>query len=203
MTVNDNFNFGINKGLTLKQIYQGTAKIDEKQFQSFLVRCLNAELVPKPDEFLLCEFKIFENEIEIIPEIFDVTKPYSKENQVYLGNLSEKIEIYFNHFFKPNWFGIIENLQNFNSGNYVIGGNPEYILWSINKVKNFNIDLTTLRELEKLTVYRLKGIKVEMTNLNQYKYKTVIEEEFYKFKMQLIPIPTKNENTNYECDFPF
>lgn len=203
MTVNDNFNFGINKGLTLKQVYQGTSKISEKQFQSFLVRCLNAELVPKPDEFSLCEFKIFENEIEIIPEIFDLTKPFSKENQIYLGNLSEKIEIYFNHFFKPNWFGIIENLQNFNSGNYVIGGNPEYILWSINKVKNFNIDLTTLRELEKLTVYRLKGIKVEMTNLNQYKYKTVIEEEFYKFKMQLISIPTKNENINYECDIPF
>lgn len=203
MKVNDKFDFGINKGLTLKQVYQGTSEIGKKQLQNFLIKCLNSELVPKPNEFLLCDFKIDQGEIEIIPDFFDATKPISNQNQVYLGNLSEKIEIYFNHFFKPNWYGIVENLQEFNSGKYIIGGNPEYVVWCTNKCKNFNIDIVTLRELEKLKVYKLKGIKVEMTILNQYKYKPIIEEKFHKFSVQLFSVTFKEENINYECDFPF
>lgn len=193
MDLNGKLNFGINKTLTLQQVYQGTSKINEEQLKNFLIKCLDSELVPKPNEFSICELIIAKKYIEIIPDIFDLDKSYTNANQIYLGDLSEKIEIYFNHFFNPNWFGIIQNLQEFNLGKYVIGGNPEYILWCINKAKDFNIDLSTLRELEKLKVYRLKGIKVEMKALNQYKYKPLIQEEYYKFNFQLLSFQVNNK----------
>lgn len=203
MDLNGKLHFGINEGLTLRQIYQGTSKINDKQLKNFLVKCLDSELVPKPNEFSICELIIGEKDIEIIPDIFDTNKLHTKNNQIYLGDLSEKIEIYFNHFFKPNWFGVIQNLQEFNSGQYIIGGNPEYILWCINEAKNFNIDLFTLRQLEKLKVFRFKGIKVEMIALNQYKYRPIIEEEYYRFNFQLLSFSLNNENLNYDCEFPF
>ena len=187
MGIDDKYHFGLNKGLTLKEVYQGTPEIDRKLLKDFLLKCLKSKLVPKSEEFSLFELKIDEDKIEVIPEIFNPEISYSEQNQVYLGNIAEKIEIYFNHFFNPNWYGIITHFQEFNSGKCVIGGNPEYILWCINKAEDFNIDLTTLRELESLKVYRLKRLKLEMTKLNHYKYTTIIEEEFFKFKIQLFP----------------
>ena len=203
MSIKNLFSFGVNNGLTLQQIYQGTYAINEKQLSNFLINCLNSELVPKPNQFLLCELKIVAGKIEVIPEILDPNKAYSNENQVNLGDIGENIEIYFNNFFKSNWYGIITDFQKFNSGEHIIGGNPEYILWCINNIDNFNIDLNTIRELESLKVYRLKGIKVEILSINQYRYKTIIEEESFSFKMQLSSTPYNNENNISECDFPF
>ncbi|MBP6577866.1 MAG: hypothetical protein KA796_03655 [Chryseobacterium sp.] len=188
MNITDKFNDGINKGLTLQQVYQGTSEINKTQLRDFLINSFESELVPRPNHFELCELKIDEYEIEVIPEIFNTNKSYSIDNQIDLGNLSESIGIYFNHFFKPNWYGIVENFQKFNSGKYVIGGNPEYILWCINEAKNFNIDLSTLKELEKLKIYRFKGIKVEMISQNHYQYTPIVEDEYFKFKIQLLKI---------------
>lgn len=203
MKADDKFTFGENIGLTLQQVYQGTQLIEYSILNDYLSYAIKNEKIPKPDEFLICDLIIKYDEIEVIPNIFDENKAPSQNNVVYVGDISKKLEIYFNHFFNPNWYGIIDSFQKFNKGENVIGGNPEYIIWCMNNYKYFDINLKTIRELEKLIVYRLKGIKIQYISNNKYRYEPVINEEYYKIKFSLQDKPFENVQETSECDFPF
>lgn len=118
MRLTEKFTFGQYKTLTLKEVYQGTPNIDKSLIKNFLYRCLNDTNVPKPIHFEFCEFLLTEDEILLFPQIFDEEKPESLHNVAYLGDLSVRIESYFNSFFRKDWYGIVENLEKFNKDTY-------------------------------------------------------------------------------------
>lgn len=184
MQLTDKFQFGQYHSLTLKEVYEGTDKIDRELIKNFLNKCLKDENVPKPVDFGFCDVFLTKDEIKIIPQIFDEDKPESPDNVVFLGNLSKKLEHYFNEFFRENWYGIVENLMHFNKNcieRKVIGGDPKYIQWCRMNYNGFNLDIETISQLEVLEVNYLLGISVTETSTDRYSYNLIIQKEFYKF----------------------
>lgn len=184
MERNDIFTFGLNKGLTLQEVFQGTELVNRNLIMNFLSFHSAENYVPKSHVLQLCDFVITENEILVVPQIFDEEKKSSIENQIFVGDISKNIESYFNCFFDPNWYGAqtdkIQSIMEFNkkNGPFVIGANPEYVKWCLFKEK-IKIDDSCKKYLENIQISRLKGIKVEHTGLNKYSYDLIIEKNYY------------------------
>lgn len=182
MNINDSFTFGQYKNLTLLEVFSGTKKINTTLLKKYLSKSLNESKIEKPNEFqFILELVIMEDEITIFPDnTFDENKPPGVNNLFYLGNMSKKLENFFNNFFKTSWVGIIETLEKFNDKN-VLGANPEYIDWCISK-NYIKLSQETKKELEKKEINRLLGIKVKEKSTNKYSYKPYFQTEYYIFK---------------------
>ena len=183
MELNDTFTFGQYKGLTLKEVYQGTDKIDKSFLSKYLSHCLKSKSVPRATFFEFCELLVSENEIIVLPQIFNEEKPLIDNNVVCIGNISGEIENYFNNFFNKNMYGTIDSLEHFNDGQIkqILGGDPEYIQWCLSTVDNFEISDYTKDALEKLPVNRFLGISVSHASTDKYSYKLKTVTEYYEF----------------------
>ena len=184
MNIDGKFTFGQYKSLSLREVYQGTDRLDDKLLCSYLRHCLQSASVPRPT-FLSCSAVIVDVDIiKIKPDIFNEEVAESETNVIHIGDVSAELQAYFNNFFKGNCLGIVISLAAFNhaNGQTIVGGDPEYIEWCLGTIENFQIDDTTKRELESFEVNRLKGITVRMLRKNIYSYETVVHKEFFKFK---------------------
>lgn len=185
MKLNEKFTFGLYNNLTLLEVYQGTPKINKTLLKNYLIQCY--EGINRPIAFLEFDFidqiVIREGEIAIFPDnTFDESKEPGLDNLVKLGNMSDKLTEYFKYFFNINWGGMIESFEKFNSknGQYVLGGNPEYVKWCI-KENLISLETETLLELESKEVYRIKGIEIREINLNRYSFLPIIVKDFFRF----------------------
>jgi len=185
MNIDDIFEFGQYKSLSLKDVYQGTLNINRELLRNFLINCLGDKNVPKPHIFDFLEIQIGFEEINIDPNIFNEEKLESMQNTILIGNLAGDLQNYFNYFFSPNLRGITQSFERFNRSNLstVIGGNPEYLIWCSKEIQEFTLNSQTKDELEKLQVHRLKGISVEQREgyQNSYVYKPIIRTEYFQF----------------------
>lgn len=185
MEINDKFNWGHYKNLTLKQVYQGTSEINRALLGEFMNSCWNDDSIPKFIEFEFIDFfMILEEEIIVVPQIFNEDKPKRLDNLMNFGDLSEKLSSYFNFYLTKNSLGSPLNFKKFNHENfqYMIGGDPEYLEFCIKKINNFYIEESTKLELQSLEVNKFLGIKIIRQNKNSYSYEPIIQKQMFKFK---------------------
>ena len=198
------FLFGKYDGLTLKQVYQGTNCISTDLLKSYVNYVLNNE---EEDFFQkniplnrLMSFEVSEGQIQI--------KPF--RNSVK-GDFNKRIEQIFALRNDPADRTYIDSLDEFNVKTYslnkrpveLIGGNPEYITWCLNKIDGFYIH--SMEELFALEIYRFRGFKVSLVKENLYNYEPIIIIENRNLSQALIDFNLykqqsssfKNNNADY------
>lgn len=186
MDLNDTFNFGQYKGLSLVQVYQGTKSINSDLIVDFLGYCTKfpAYNISLPQQFEFCDVEIGDGKLKIQPQIFDETKPLTPNNVVHLGNVSTELDRYFNHYFDIDYTSHIYTLIKFNSLHVrnALGGDPAYIEWC-HRESIIQIGQNTKIELERLIVNQLIGITFNSVILNEYTFTLDFKEYFHKLKI--------------------
>lgn len=180
--------FGQYRGLSIKDIYQGSLHCDQIFLEDFLHYIFNIS----EDEYsffllkeFIDEFEIKDNKIRIIGGIDDPEKLLSDGNRIVFGNIQEKIESFINIHFDKSFLGILEDIRKFNKNQerpVKIGADPEYLEWCEKNVAGFQIHVNVKRELEKLPIARLKGIKILFIGNETYEYAPFYEIEKFTFK---------------------
>jgi len=175
-SINQKIDFGQYKGLTIKQIWQGTLNIDSTLLKDFLHYILT---YPKFYEHYCIEFQFIEHcevtekHIKIVWEIDNPNKPLSDKNRMYLGNMQQKLENYINNHFENNWLGILKNIQSFNSEQdeiKVIGGDSDYLKWCLKTVDSFVLSKQCIKKLNETPTADLQGFKLLYTGGSIHEY---------------------------------
>lgn len=174
--------FGQYKGLTIKEIYQGTLDINEQFVTEYLNLILNTIL--KDNNFIEFEFidriEVEKNIIKIFGDIHNPEKPLSPSNRISLGNIEQVLENYINQYFNPTFLGILKDLKKYNGEQKqknILGGDPEYIKWCIETVRDFNISKECKKYLHNLSIARLIGIQIIYIGNEKYTYQLKFEIE--------------------------
>lgn len=183
------FGFGKYKGLTFKEVYQGTNDLDKELIIAFLRYKLNqdAEIIMLNEPFIrIDKIQITDSHIKI--ELY---------NEDLIGDWSKSIENIFseggkfiNNFLRGN-----STLDEFYTKNWrlvnnksLVGGNPEYINWCIKKPEGMWFYEKDLTELMALDVYRFQGIKVNYIGNNKYEYSPCIATTKYSFPVATLEL---------------
>lgn len=189
MQIDDIFDFGKYKGLTLQEVYQGTNSISKDVIKGYLL-----------DKISTSDSSINSNAIlfEIIDfEISDTLLRIHTSIDTLKINWTKILEGLFR-----NGTGILDRLSgnssidDFNINKYshslskpeLTSGNPEYLEWCISNVDKFYIDPESIIELENMVVYRFEGIEVKfkIDDIYQYKSKIVFQKrDFSKTTIHL------------------
>ncbi|MDK2842764.1 MAG: hypothetical protein PWQ17_2270 [Anaerophaga sp.] len=206
MRITELFTFGKYSGLSVKQVYQGSDKINNDLIKKYLLyKIENPSIIDSNEEILTEIFKF-----EISDTIFRAT-PIMDD---FKGNWKISIEKLFRD--SSNWTDRLignKSLDDFNTKIYseqknepeITGGNPEYIEWCIKNVEDFMLDPEELIELQKLEIYRFKGIEVihKIDDIYEYKPKIIIEK--FQFSEQIFEINNKKyeDSIDIEEDYSF
>jgi len=178
------FHFGKYRGLTLQQVYQGTDNISKKLISSYVKHVLENDEDALNKAILLNRIFTFE-----INDTTIHTKPIQKNIK---GNFSQRIEQIFSVRNNPSDKTYIDTLDNFNITSYSLnrtavelaGGNPEYIIWCLNKLDHFFIH--SMEDLYSLEINRFRGIKVKCIGEQTYEYEPIIVKEQRNLPQALI-----------------
>ena len=187
MTIDESFKFGKYKGLTIKEVYQGTNFIKKDLLKGYLLeKIATADPNISSDNFIveIMDFEISDTLIRVTPCMED-----------FNGNWTKTIENLFQD--GNSWVDrLIGNtsLDDFNIKKYSLGkekpeltgGNPEYIEWCIKNVDYFFIDSEELSELQNLDVHVFIGIEVKHKIEDIYEYKPRIKIIKHNFKVEII-----------------
>ncbi len=200
MRLDNIFGFGKFKGLTLRQVYQGTNQIDKD-----LIRCFLKYKIEKDGAIMALNETFLR--IDTM-EIDDTCIKVELYNDDYKGNWSKNIESLFSesmgigNFLRGN-----TTLDEFYTKNYrkknqtlLIGGNPGYIDWIIKKLDKFWFSNEVLIELMALDVFRFAGIKVTHLKDNVYEYVPHILTYKYSFPKKSIELNDKKSYASDEDD---
>jgi hypothetical protein len=187
MELDSKFTFGMYKGLTLQEVYQGTLTLNRRLLQAFLNKILNDihPYLPKSFHFEFIEkFVVTENTIEIIgtQEFWETGidargNSIGKLDEVYLGNIQDILKQIISYHFNDNWLGVLETVPAFNAlqaERKVIGGDPQYLLWCMKEVEGFHIHEKAMSELEKLPFCEFSGIDIMYKKHNSYEYTPIM-----------------------------
>lgn len=180
--------FGQYKGLSIKEIYRGTLKIDKGLFKDYLDKILNDSNLDDGiflEIELIEKFDITEGTIKIIGEIHDPGKPLTPANRIVFGNIQNNLVAYINKHFNDNFLGILQDIRKFNKSqteSLQIGADPEYLEWCERNVNDFQLSTNCKRELEKSPIARLKGVQVLYIGQETYEYVPQFSIEEYSFK---------------------
>lgn len=197
MNIDDVFSFGKYKGLTIREVFQGTNSINNDLLKSYLlekIALLDSNLAN--DFFLLdvLKFEISETLIRATPD-----------TQNYNGNFAKNIE---NIFIEPdsytNRFICPTSLDEYNLKKYSINkhkpeltsGNPEYIDWCIKNVDFFFMNPEELLELQNLDVFVFAGIEVVHKIEDIYEYKPKIKIIKAEFSSEVINLNRTKYDSN-------
>jgi hypothetical protein len=186
---NEVINFGQYKGLTIKEIYQGTLNINRKFLSNYLSHILNKgnkflELLPEKE--FIERIEVTKKKIKIVGEIHNPDKTLSRENRVTFGNLQNQLSYYINSHFEDSFLGILENIQLFNKHQMkreVLGGDPKYLEWCEREIKGFKLDEDCKKELEKLQVAIFTGFQILNIKNDRYEYLPTFKVELFKFNI--------------------
>ena len=170
-------NFGQYKDLTVRQIYQGTLRLDKLLLRDYLNHILNSKEFSKWAFFnesqFIESFDLSGEFIWIKGEIDNPELSYNKNNLIHFGNLEDKIQKYINQHFHPNFLGILPDIRKFNNivnEPQIIGGDPQYLKWCERKNKNFNLSKNCKNKLSNLSYAKLKGINIMYIGKEMYDY---------------------------------
>lgn len=195
MSINEPLNFGKYKGLTIKEVYQGTNFLNKDLIKGYLL-----EKIATADSTILSEhilvdimdFEISDTLIRVTPCVEDL-----------FGNWTKNIENLFRN--GNSWADrLIGNLSldEYNIKKHSLNkekieladGNPDYIDWCINNVGFFFITPEELLELQNLEVYIFAGIEVKHKIEDIYEYKPRINVIKHEFKEKSVNL----NNTKFE-----
>jgi hypothetical protein len=173
--IDTRFHFGQYKGLSVQEVYQGTLNPDMSLITGYLKKILQFTDFPEmiwESEFI--ESVQFENNrFEIIGCIHDLEKPTSEENHMVFGNIQSQLQDFVNLSFKPSFRGSVMSIQKFNAERpirTVIGGDPEYLVWCMKELEEFQLSNECILQLAKLSICRLVGINIMYVGNETYEY---------------------------------
>lgn len=184
MQIDDYFQFGKYKGLSLREVYQGTKDIDKSFLKAYILQkiaCPNVQddiaeflNIEVSDSLLRLKCNLIDdpdfNLSRTIERIFRNTDTWVDDQ---IGNISVDR---FN----------IQHAAQVNTLPKVAGGNPEYIVWCIKTVDNFYLDPQMVEELQSLTVFRVLGIEVNRKIEDIYEYKPEAKSEKFVFSEDIV-----------------
>jgi hypothetical protein len=175
--LNDKVDFGKYKGLTIRQIYQGTLQIDKFLFRDYLNQILNSTEFYKwaffEESEFIDNFDLTNNYILLKGEIHNHEIPQSENNRMTFGNLEKKISNYINQHFQPNFLGILLDIDQLNCINGFpnqIGGDPKYLNWCEKNIESFYLSENCKLELSKLSYVKLIGVNLIYIGQEKYDY---------------------------------
>lgn len=185
---NEQIDFGCYKGLSIKEIYQGTLNINRHLLADFLNHILNSEDFEKWAFFeakvLIERFDLSNGVIEVIGQFDDPEKPEGPDNQIIFGDLENEIQSYINIHFQSDFLGVTVDIGRFNNFQKLplqIGGDPKYLKWCETNVESFKLTEGCKRELEKFSIAKLIGIDILYTGNEAYEYAPKFSIEKYQF----------------------
>tara|TARA_R110002020_G_scaffold5087_2_gene21605 strand:+ start:1753 stop:2337 length:585 start_codon:yes stop_codon:yes gene_type:complete len=179
--------FGQYKGLSVKQIFQGTLNINNDLLTNYLTKILNEQktdfLKFKEMEFIE-RFEFVKGAFHVIGEIHNSEKRLTQDNRVRFGNIQTKLANFINLHFNDNYLGILQDLRSFNkmqSEILPIGADPEYLVWCEHNIDEFKISNECKTQLEKLPISRFIGIQIMFVGEETYEYYPQCIIEYFKF----------------------
>lgn len=206
MQIDEHFQFGKYKGLTLREVYQGTKLVDRGLVKMYIV-----EKVTHPN---VQDIDLMQSiNIEVSESLLRVKSDFINDSNF---NLSRTIELLFRN--STSW--VDEQIGNVSIDNFstncakltntipkVTSGNPEYLNWCISNIGGFYIDPDIIEELHSLPVFRIIGIEVDRKIEDIYEYKPHVKESKFTFSESIIAKNQKqfeavvNKNNDCYTDF--
>jgi len=201
MTIEQSFKFGKYKGLTIREVFQGTNFINIDLLKNYIF-----EIITKTDSEISSDYFFLDVLDFEISETLIRAKPCTEN---YSGNFAKNIENLFSdaNSSASRFVGIL-NLDEFNIKNYSLNkekpvlacGNPDYIEWCIRNVDFFYMNPEELSSLQELDVYLFIGISVEHKIEDIYEYKPKIKVIKHLFNEEIININKAKFDTEIERD---
>lgn len=155
------FTFGKYKGLSIKQVYQGSGNLEIKIWPLFVKIRIDFALDYNLNNVLKYEIDNSFVTLYYQDNLVSV-EDWSKNLKFALADSLEKdrgtmklidrpnfIDFYVNHYVNNN----LKLIQ-------IPVGDPYYIFWCINNVSKFFLSWNTLQELEALEVYKYSGVGI-------------------------------------------
>lgn len=196
MQIDSQFYFGKYKGLTIREVIQGTEKLNRELIKGYI----SEKITNNPSNAFVSSFL---SEIMNF-EISDTLLRLPPLKELFNVNWSKTIEDLLKN--SNSWADRLignESLDDFNIKKFSVdrnkpelaGGNPEYIEWCIKNVNDFFIEIDQIEELQLLDVYRFIGIEVSHKIDDIYEYKPTIRIEKYLFSKETTEINQKKFNS--------
>lgn len=139
--IDTDLDFGKYQGLTIREVYQGSLKINRHLIRDFLNHILNSKDFQEWTLFdasnFIEKFDLTDEFIRVNGEIANHELPEGPRNKMLLGNLEKDLGNYINQHFRPDFLGVLPDLGQFNNLNIIplqIGGDPQYFKWCKKKM---------------------------------------------------------------------
>lgn len=196
MEIDERFGFGKYKGLTLREIYQGSEQVSQSFIKNYVFERIANPII----EFIVPGCMTFEVSNTLLrvyctlPDVRIEDEDLTKELEMFFADADSAIDHLSGNL----------SIDNFNVNlsksectvPEATGGRPEYVQWCIRTLDSFYIDEITINDLQSLPIYRLKGVKINRKIENIYEYSPKIEVEYRKFSERII---TKNREKRPIC----
>lgn len=200
MNIEDTFSFGKYKGLSIKEVYQGTKDISNDLIKQFLIYQISSgAYLPKLD---LNEFIFIDTQNLEVKDGYIQTMPLE---DLYRGDWSRALQLLFRN--RTMGSDIRKGLTSFDFYNLKVyskgkskpligSGNPYYLKWCIESIPDFYIEPKGIRTLEKMSSYSYLGIKVEFKTSDYFAYSPMIEEKKFSFFKKTLKINQDKFNSS-------
>lgn len=181
MEIDERFGFGKYKGLTLREIYQGSEQVSQSFIKNYVFERIANPII----EFIVPGCMTFEVSNTLLrvyctlPDVRIEDEDLTKELEMFFADADSAIDCLSGNLSIDNF-----NINLSKSERIVpeaTGGRPEYVEWCMRKVHSFYIKEITVNDLQSLPIYRLKGVKINRKIENIYEYSPKIEVEYRKF----------------------
>lgn len=197
MNINSKLTFGKYKGLTIKEIFQGSNKIDKYLIEKYLQEISNNWDSTKNQKGLISEiltFEISDTLIRATPHVPEFAGNFSQQ----IAALFRKETSYINRLLGTSFeeFITVKKTEENADLTLTCGGNPEYITWCINKIDSFYIAPEELKKLQELPIFRFEKMVVVFKIEDIYTYEALFYNEKYVFAHSTVQ---KNQE-KYEAD---
>ncbi len=191
--IDDRINFGQYRGLTIREIYQGTLNIDRTLITSYLIEIFNEKQSRYSYRFgndYFVEFYVVDqNYIRTIGEILDPDEPESPENVCIIGDIKAELSYFINnniihHPYRAEFLDVEKDFRKFNKEQEIIkpiGADPEYLIWCEQTFDHFEISVTAKETLQKLPIARFTGIDLLYIGNETYEYSPRYSIEQFTF----------------------
>ena len=187
MELDDHFYFGKYKGLTLREVYQGSEHVDRELLKAYIIHKIETPNL----QDMIAEFMTYEVSDTLLRVKCDLFDDEDSLNE----DLAHTIEKLFRDTitWTDDQIGNL-SIDNFNTKRasqrnsipIVGGGHPEYIDWCIRSVDEFNVNPDAIVELQSLTVFRLLGIKITRKLEDIYEYGPKVGHEKFSFSERVL-----------------
>lgn len=199
MEIDEIFSFGKYKGLTIREVYQGTDKISKELIKGYVSHRINNNNPDETNNIIteLVHFEISETLLRATPVLPDFAGNNSKSIEKALTNGSAKFDYSLrlsSNLTTLDYYNIEVFSTNLEKPE-VAGGYPDYVNWCINNFKYFIIEPEDLLLLEDCDVFHFLGISIVHKIEDIYEYKPLIRKDRYEFDLKTKAI--NNEKYNH------